>query len=147
VHPATLADVLHIGEEMWDRGREELRWLLPPDQWLEGWKRRIARGDAVAFDSHAILGCDWEAPGTICTSFQAAKSFEDPGVGLRITKEIRREIPRLMQERGIHLVCTYSLCVHPESEKWFRLLGLTEDTSYRGVPRGPYTSRRFVRRR
>jgi hypothetical protein len=131
---------------MWDRGREELSWLMSPEEWLSSWKRRIRRKDAIAFGPHAILGCDWEGPGAICTSFQAAKSFEDPGVGLHVTKQIRRAIPKLMQERGIRLACTYSLCVHPEAAKWFRLLGLEEDTSYRGIKRGPYVSRRFIRR-
>ena len=60
--PATLQDVLHIAETMWERGRIELTHLnIEPAEWLEGWKRRIARGDAVSF-GHAILGCDWETP-------------------------------------------------------------------------------------
>lgn len=146
VRPATLKDVLHIQERMWARGKLELSWLMPQEVWLAGWAKRIRRKDAVAFDSHAILGCDWEGPGTICTSFQAADSFELPSIGKQVTKAIRREIPRLMHERGIHLACTYSLCVHPDAEKWFRLLGLDEDKSYVGIKRGPYTSRRFIRR-
>ena len=71
---------------MWNRGREELTYLISPEDWLRSWEAKIRRKDAVAFDSHAILGCDWEGPGTICTSFQASKSFEEPGIGLRVTK-------------------------------------------------------------
>jgi hypothetical protein len=92
------------------------------------------------------LGCDREGDGIISTSFQASQSFEDPGVGRRVTTEMRREIPKLMAERGVRLACTYSLCVTPEAPKWFRLLGLTEDLDYVGIKRGPYVTRRFVRR-
>lgn len=142
-----MRDVAHIGETMWERGKEELGWLgITESQWLEGWKSRISRGDAVAFDDHAILGCDWEGDDVINTSFQASKSFELPGVGRRVTKEMRRAIPDLMRERGIRLACVYSLCVVPEAAMWFRLLGFEEDMDYRGVKRGPYIARRFLRR-
>jgi hypothetical protein len=129
---------------MWDRGREELSWLFSPEDWLKGWTERVKQGRAVAFGNHAILGWDFESPGVICTSFQAARSFE--AAGKQVTKELRREIPRLMKQHGVDLVCTYSLCVAPDAAKWFRLLGLEEDTSYRGIKRGPYVSRRFIRR-
>lgn len=130
---------------MWDRGREELTYLgITPQKWLEGWKQRIARGDAVSF-GEAILGCDWEDSRTVCTSFQATRAFED-SQGLRITKEMRREIPRLMEERGAKAAFVYSLCVDPGAEKWFRLLGFREDMEFRGSRFGPYIMRRFWRR-
>jgi hypothetical protein len=148
IRPATLADVGHIGKTMWLRGKQELGCLgVTPQQWIYGWARRIKRGDAVAFGSHAILGCDWESEDVVNTSFQASASFEDPRVGKAVTKAMRQEIPRLMEERGIRLFNTYSLCVDPSAEKWFRLLGLEEDKDYRGIQRGPYTTRRFFRRR
>lgn len=132
---------------MWARGRKELTALnVNPDLWIGTWEERIKRGDAVAFDTHAILGCDFESPGVINTSFQASTSFEQEGVGSEVSKELRRHIPKLMQERGIRLVCTYSLCVDPRSAEWFRLLGLTEDTNFRGAKHGEYVARRFVRR-
>lgn len=146
VRPATPEDVQHILETMWARGREELSWLVSPDQWLAGWLNRVRRGDAVAFDEHAILGCDWESEDVVNTSFQASTSFELPGVGKRVTKEMRQEIPRLMESRGIRLFNTYSLCVDPSAEKWFRLLGMQEDRDYVGIKRGPYLTRRFFRR-
>ena len=146
IRPATLADIRHICATMWDRGRVELEYLgIGPVDWLEGWKCRINRGDAVAFGQHAILGCDWESVDACCTSFQASRSFESPGVGLAITKEIRRAIPRLMSERGAKVVNTYSLCVVPEAEKWFRLLGLQEDRDFPGPRCGPFHLRRFFR--
>lgn len=130
---------------MWARGRAEIRALgMSPEQWYAGWHQRIQLSDAVAFDSHAILGCDWEAEGVIATAFQASESFETPGVGSRVTKEIRRAIPRLMTERGARLCFVYSLCTHPEAAKWFRLLGFAED-KYKGDRYGPYTMRRFRR--
>lgn len=131
---------------MWDRGREELSYLVSPQDWMEGWKKRIARGDAVAFGEHAILGWDFESEDVINTSFQASKSFELPGVGKQVTKEMRKAIPRLMKERGVRKACVYSLCVDPHAPKWFRLLGFEEDTDYQGLMFGPYRSRRFVRR-
>jgi hypothetical protein len=147
IRPATLGDVQHIFETMWGRGRTELTLLdVHPMEWLASWSRKIRRGDAVAFESHAILGCDWETPDSINTSFQASDSFEAPGVGRQVTREIRKAIPQLMRERGIRLSVTYSLCVDPQSEKWFRLLGLEEDKDYKGIQRGPYTTRRFIRR-
>ena len=131
---------------MWERGKEELGWLgVTETQWLKGWKDRITRGDAISFD-HAILGCDWESEDVINTSFQASKSFELPEVGKQVTKQMRKAIPRLMEERGIRLACVYSLCVDEQAPRWFRLLGFEEDTEYRGIKRGPYITRRFLRR-
>jgi hypothetical protein len=142
-----MADVIHVGETMWKRGVQELlAFGTTPEIWLEGWRRRIARGDAVAFGEHAILGCDWESEGVVCTSFQASKSFELPGIGKAVTKEIRRHTKDLMQKHGIRTVCTYSLCVDESAPKWFRLLGMEEDLSYVGIKRGPYVTRRFIRR-
>jgi hypothetical protein len=131
---------------MWARGREELSYLMHSEDWYRGWLKRINRGDAIAFDAHAILGCDWESEDTVNTSFQASESFESPGVGKSVTKQIRKAIPQLMQGRGIRLFNTYSLCVDPQAEKWFRLLGLEEDLEYRGAKFGPYVARRFFRR-
>jgi len=132
---------------MWERGRQELHYLgVHPRDWIIAWARRISKGDALAFGEHAILGWDSEGDGVVNTSFQASRSFELPGIGRQVTKAIRAEIPRLMRERGARLVCTYSLCVSPEAPKWFRLLGLEEDADYRGIQRGPYVTRRFIRR-
>lgn len=132
---------------MWERGRVELEHLgIGPHQWLAGWFNRISRGDAVAFDDHAILGCDWEGQDVICTAFQASTSFESREVGRKVTREMRRAIPALMQARKARISNTYSLCVHPEAEKWFRLLGLEEDTQYQGPRCGPFLLRRFWRR-
>lgn len=144
--PATLSDVLHIGRTMWARGKEELKHLgISPQDWLYGWHLRIQRGDAVAFGPHAILGCDKDGVG-VSSAFQASTSFELPGVGRQVTKEMRKAIPRLMQSRGVPYFTTYSLCVDPEAPKWFRLLGMEEDLIYRGPMKGPYRLRRFIRR-
>jgi len=146
IRPATLADVIHICETMWERGRTELTYLgIPPEEWLSQWKTRIKGSNAVAFGSHAILGCDWVNTGVCDTSFQASTSFESPKVGLAVTKAMRRAIPELMRERDVVESNTYSLCVVPEAEKWFRLLGLTEDTNFKGPRCGPFLLRRFFR--
>ena len=132
---------------MWERGREELKHLrVSPDLWFAGWVARIQRSDAVTF-GEAILGWDQESPGVVCTAFQASKAFEDPLIGKRITKELRRVIPILMSGRGVRKIHTYSLCIDPGAPKWFRLLGLEEDKDYRGPQRGPFHLRRFVRSR
>lgn len=144
--------MIYIGQNMWERGITELDALgIQPADWLHGWNRRIIFKDAVAFGPegkpHAILGCDEEyhSPEVFNTSFQAAKSFELPGVGRQVTKEMRKAIPQLMRDRRIARIHVYSLCVVPEAEKWFRLLGLTEDTNYQGPQRGPFQLRRFTR--
>jgi hypothetical protein len=133
---------------MWDRGRIELEALeVTPQSWLAGWKKRILLDDAVVFgDADALLGCDWPMDGVMDTHFQASRSFELPGVGKRITKEMRRAIPELMRERKASLSLTYSLCVDPEAPKWFRLLGLEEDLSFKGERHGDFVMRRFLRR-
>jgi len=152
IRPATLEDIVHVGNTMWERGKEELGWLgVSPWLWFEGFKTRINRGDAVAFgnpgEPHAVLGWDWDMhPNICCTSFQASKSFELPGVGKQVTKALRREIPRLMEETRALECHVYSLCVDPGAPKWFRLLGFHESTQYKGPQRGPYHMRRFVRR-
>lgn len=146
IRPATMADVRHVCSTMWERGAVELMYLrISPEDWLEGWRCRINRDDAVAIDSHAILGLDWEDTETGCTAFQASRSFEQPGVGRQVTKELRKAIPELAKARGLKHIITYSLCVTPEAEKWFRLLGLEEDTKYPGPRCGPFLLRRFVR--
>ncbi len=135
-----------MGEFMWERGRKELNALsIHPDTWLDGWKYRINRNDAVAIGEHAILGCDW-SDGAMDTHFQACASFELPGVGKQVTKAMRKAIPDLMRERGASLSLTYSLCIDPESPKWFRLLGLEEDMDFKGNRHGGFVMRRFVRR-
>lgn len=143
--PATRQDVIHIMQTMWERGIVELTALgVTPEDWLDSWAAKIARGDAVCFDRHAILGCDREGD-AINTSFQASKSFEGPA-GRAVTREMRRAIPGLMRDRGVTESRTYSLCVNPEAERWFRLLGLEEDTQYQGPRCGPFLLRRFIRR-
>ncbi len=147
VRPATLQDVLHVGESMWERGRKELAALgYTPEMWAEGWGKRIRLDDAVAIGEHAILGCDWPAGDVMDTHFQASQSFELPGIGRQVTKAMRKAIPDLMRERGARLSLTYSLCIDPDSPKWFRLLGLEEDIQFKGQSHGEYTMRRFVRR-
>ena len=146
IRPAELSDVRHICETMWERGAIELTYLrISPEDWLDGWKCRINRGDAVAIDSHAILGWDWEDESTCATAFQASRSFEEPGIGRSVTRELRLAIPSLAKASGAKLVNTYSLCGVPEAEKWFRLLGLLEDTNYKGPRCGPFQLRRFFR--
>lgn len=147
VRPATMADVRHVGETMWARGIAELTALgIGPVQWFEGWTGRINRGDALAIDSHAIVGCDWETVDVCNTSFQASTSFEIPGVGKSVTKALRKAIPELLRERGAKLSLTYSLCIDPEAPKWFRLLGLEEETKFKGQQYGKHAMRLFVRR-
>src|SRR5688572_22309920 len=143
-----MADVRHVGGSMWARGVAELDALgITPLQWLEGWQKRILLGDAVAIGGHAILGCDWEFASDVCdTSFQASTSFELPGVGRQVTKAMRKAIPQLMRDRGARVSLTYSLCIDPESPKWFRLLGLEEDMNFKGQKHGDYVMRLFVRR-
>jgi hypothetical protein len=141
---ATPADVALIADKMWARGREELREMrIDPKTWWAGWMNRIALGNAVAYrvgDSvQAILGWDEEAPGVVTTSFQAVEGWN----GKAVTKEMRRTIPMLMKGRGVYLFNTYSLCVDPDSPKWFRLLGMTEDREFQGFRP---TLRRFFRR-
>lgn len=142
-----MADVRHICETMWERGRIELTALqVRPEDWLSGWQKRIFLDDAVAIGEHAILGCDWDGESICDTSFQASTSFENPGVGLAVTKAMRRAIPELMKKRGAVESHTYSLCIDPGAERWFRFLGLTEDKHYPGPMFGPFRLRRFVRR-
>lgn len=150
MRPATPADIRHIAKTMWQRGVQELDALgIGPHQWLTGWHDRIYRGDAVAFDAGecvAILGCDWEGKDVICTAFQASRGFEDPAIGWRVTKEMRRAIPALLMARKARISNTYSLCIHPEAERWFRLLGLREDTTFQGPLCGSFHLRKFWRR-
>lgn len=133
---------------MWERGAVELTALgISAPRFVEDWGKRLKRKDAVAIGDVAILGCDWESPGTICTAFQACKSFERGSNGKQVTKALRREIPRLMQERGIYTASIYSLCIDPKAADWFRLLGFSEDLNYRGASHGGFVMRRFERKR
>lgn len=131
---------------MWERGRVELSHLgITPEQWIEGWRCRINRDDAVAIGGVALLGWDWETTDICCTAFQATADFEAPGVGRQVTRVIRKAIPDLMSRVGARKACIYSLCVDEGAPKWFRLLGFEEDSGYVGPMCGPYKLRRFVR--
>jgi hypothetical protein len=143
-----MADVRRVCQNMWDRGREEMQhWPgATPELWLEDWRRRIERGDAVAFGDEAILAWDRASHGVVYTAFHATREFENPGVGKRITKELRRAIPQLMRDRRVAVCFVLSLCVTPDAPKWFRLLGFEEDSHFEPRPCGPHFMRRFIRR-
>lgn len=133
---------------MWERGRAELTAIgMSQGRWLEEWINRIARADAVAFGADAILGWDWEAPRVCCSAFQASREFDSsPAVGSKITKEMRRAIPKMMRGRNVREVNVYSLCVTPDAPRWFRLLGFEEDLFFQGEHRGPHRMRKFTKR-
>ena len=119
VTPAALAFVL---QNLWPRGVEEMNRLGLNT--LQAFARFMAYAEMPDADA-AILSVDGEpivAVGIASegeerfTWFIATSQFDAHGKA--ITKFIRRYV---REHEGA--LCIYSVCVHPDTEKWFRLLG------------------------
>ena len=89
----------------------------------------------------AIFGAYPVSPDTVRTWFLATDGFNQ--YGLPITRKLRKLLESEAAIRRVKTVETFSACVHEQSERWFRSLGLLPDTDYNSSGGG---IRRFVRR-
>lgn len=144
VVPITDARLDFILRNLWDRGRAELVQLgLTMDAafWrfrnfaAEAWHPQILEFDGVPV---VVTGINADESGSF-TWFQATEEFARHASA--ITRHIRREAAAYPGPVSI-----YSTCVHPETERWFRVLGFDVDRSFlQWLPSGAQL-RKFDRR-
>lgn len=125
VHPIDEALLARLWDHLWQRGKLELAKL--GYSLSSGYREFLSLADR-AIDS-GILCADGEpvAVSGICpedgcyfTFFQASESFNDHAK--KITRELRRHTKQC--EGTLYI---YSVLVHPETERWFNVLGFERD--------------------
>jgi len=139
---ATPGRIDYIFDTLWDRGKEELRLLGHTSFTAKRLAREyvstgISSGVLSGENPVLITGITREPDGRAITWFQATDEFTryvEP-----ITRLMRHECECFGQELSI-----YSVCVHPQTEKWFRILGFKLDGWMEKLPTGGWL-RRFVR--
>ncbi len=143
--PATDADVVHVGQHMWERGRLELAaygrdvygWGLTCFDLIDaGMCFSFIRGGVP----QAILGlrCD---NGTARTMLQATEEAELTG----LSRFMRKANQAIASGYGVRVSDLRSLCVSKNALKWYEFLGFVEDNAHAGHEYGGYKERRFVR--
>lgn len=133
VTPATREAILYVLSYLWPRGEEELRQLGLSK--AEAYYRfadyaNHGRNQALIFDGvpAAVVGIATEGHESF-TWFQATNEFEK--YASQITRHIRREAAA---HKGPLYI--YSVCVHPDTERWFRVLGFMPDNHSQTLPTG-----------
>lgn len=133
VTPATREAILYVLSYLWPRGEEELAKLGLSK--AEAYYRfadyaNHGRNQALIFDGvpAAVVGIATEGHESF-TWFQATNEFEK--YASQITRHIRREAAA---HKGPLYI--YSVCVHPNTERWFRVLGFMPDNHSQTLPTG-----------
>ena len=141
VSPVTADTALYVLDKLWPRGEEELRQLgLSKEDAFYRFLHyaTLGRNQTLWFDGKpvVIVGIATEGDESF-TWFQATDDFERHAG--QITRHIRREAA---QHGGpLHI---YSVCVHPDTGRWFRVMGFVQDVFSQRLPSGA-TLRRFTR--
>lgn len=140
--PIDAKNLWHVLAHLWPRGEIEIQRLgLTREQLFYRFWDYAAHGrsGSLEFDGvpAAVTGIATEG-GESFTWFQATPAFEQHAKA--ITKHIRRVAG---EHRGPLFI--YSVCVHPETERWFRVLRFTPDGHEQQLPTGA-TLRRFKRK-
>lgn len=130
--PVTDDNLRYVLTNLWPRGVQELALLgLTRDtaftqfrQYARGYKSRVLEHEGVPV---VAVGIDSDEGGAF-TWFQATEAFETHASA--ITRYIRREAKAYHGPLSI-----YSVCVHPATERWFRVLGFDRNSTYaRALP-------------
>ena len=141
--PCTTDSIYYVLSHLWARGKEELR-RLDMD-----WERALYRFAHYAQTGHkarslwaderpvVVVGIASDG-GEAFTWFQATDEFDRHA--LAITKYIRKEAAAFDGP-----LCIYSVCVHPQTERWFRALGFAPTDHAETLPTGA-TLRKFERK-
>lgn len=139
VTPPALAFVL---AHLWERGVEELRRIgLSRDEAFARFMDYAQRGRSGVMyaDDVPVLACGTcPEEGGRFTWFQATDAFVDHAI--QITRWLRKELKR--DEGPVYI---YSVCVHPETERWFHALGCERD-GWVGRTAAGFPLYRFARR-
>jgi len=143
--PAEPEYVVYILENLWERGREELR-LLGVTTVSEAFIRmmdfiRGGTNSGVLCGPEGkpiiVTGMFREDTGQMVTWFQATEEF---------TKYVEPITRLMMHEIECYGgdISVYSVCVHPQTERWFKLMGFLPDGWTEKLPSGA-TMRRFTK--
>lgn len=141
--PVSVADLLYVLDHLWLRGVEELQRLGMgrEDAFYRflhyartGYKARTL----VADDRPVVVVGIADDGGEAFTWFQATAEFDRHASA--ITRYIRREAKAYPD--ALHI---YSVCVHPDTERWFKVLGFVPTGDEAALPTGA-TLRKFTRK-
>lgn len=126
VRPVAPELLAQLWDKLWQRGREELARLgfsiaSGYREFLRFAERMIDGGIICADDEPvAVAGICPDGDGTYFTFFQASESFHQHAK--KITRIVRDHVRRCREP-----VFIYSVMVHPDTERWFGLLGFELD--------------------
>jgi hypothetical protein len=131
----------YVLDNLWPRGVEEFERLgVTKEQAFDRFSGYIATGlrpIALVFDRPVVVTGIGTEGGEQFTWFIATDEFERHASA--ITRQIRREA------RHFDPLYIYSVCVHPDTEKWFRVLGF-EKQDWRGTTAAGWPLFRFKRK-
>jgi hypothetical protein len=131
----------YVLDNLWPRGIEEFARLgVTKEQAFTRFSDYIATGKrpiALVFDRPVVVTGIGTEGGEQFTWFIATDEFERHASA--ITRQIRREA------RHFDPLYIYSVCVHPDTEKWFRVLGF-EKQDWRGTTSAGWPLFRFKRK-
>lgn len=137
VTPQLLAYVL---QNLWPRGEEELRrlGLSKADAFQRFWEYTKLGRSAVLVADEPVIVTGIATEDESFTWFQATDQFDRHARA--ITKYLRAQIKK--HDGPLYI---YSVCVHPDTEKWFRVLGFVP-TDYQERLLSGALLRRFERK-
>jgi hypothetical protein len=139
---ATVDDISYVVANAWERGKTELEMLgldaeRAVSQFVDFTKKGGSWVGVVDDVPVAVTGIVTDDP-TPFTWFQATDGFHENAS--RITRQLRLGVKAHQGDLYI-----YSVCVHPDTEKWFKVLGFVRD-GWTGLTPAGFTLYRFVRR-
>jgi hypothetical protein len=139
--PVTDAAIAYVLRNLWPRGVTELELLglSDPFRYFRDCATHGHRSGVLEHEGTPVLvsGIAADADGAF-TWFQATTEFDKHAA--EITRRLRREAKAYPASLSI-----YSVCVHPDTERWFRVLGFSR-SSYTRVLLSKATLYRFDRR-
>lgn len=140
--PVTADGLQYLLDHLWPRGVEELRRLgLTHEQALRRFMGYAGRGRAgvlSADDVPLIATGTCTEDGERFTWFIATDAFEQHPIA--ITRFLRRHLQT--EPTPIHI---YSVCIHPDTARWFAALGFRRSEHWIGTTPAGYPIWRFVR--
>jgi hypothetical protein len=141
---ATPAHVDYVIDHLWERGRDE---AYAHGKTIEGWRAMMQDWLKKSAMSHAGVKPDGTpvivggivADGEAFTWFQCTEEF--PRYAFKATEDLRA----MTDDFPGKPIYIYSACIHPQTARWFAILGFEMDSWARALPMGSVL-RRFVKR-
>lgn len=141
VEPASPSNIRYVLDHLWPRGQQELQQLgltqAQAQVRLQDYAATGVRSGTLIAERPIVITGIASARAGDFTWFQATDEFEQ--YASAITRFIRRQAQGYARPLSI-----YSVCVHPDSARWFRVLGFTPDGWEQQLATGA-TLHRFVK--